>query len=475
MFCGRKNELLALSNQYKNHTGSLVVVYGRRRIGKSALLKHFSNDKSALFFEGLEKQSTPAQLRHFGDLLKKQMKDNKLVQNVEFKDWNSAFDVLTSLICDPQRKKNLIIVMDEFQWIAAGQSKLVSLLKFYWDNSWHGQNVMIILCGSTASYMVKKVIRSKALYGRVSLGLHIGKMTPSDAKSMLNRRSKNEVLRYLMLFGGVPKYLEMVDQSKSFDHNVETMFFKKNALFNEEFEKIFYSHFRVPLFYQKIIRNLLAGPKTLAELSEKLKTPSGGGFSGYLENLVLAGFIRIETPFLSAANSKNKRYRISDEFLLFFSKFLEKNRKSIEDGAGVSIFRNKIIPTWEPWLGLSFENFCVTNALLIANAMGFGDRVVSFGPLFMRGKDGYQIDLLFERADRIITLCEIKYYNKAIGSEIIPEILRKAALFKVPRGSTLEYALIAPFGADKSLESSGFFHHIVALDDFFGEASPSDF
>lgn len=467
MFYGREAELKTINELYRRNRGQLVVVYGRRRIGKSTLIKHFSENKPTLSFEGLERQSTATQIEHVTQSLRRHLKNNRLLQNAEFKTWSDLFDFLTEHLASASSTKKIVLVFDEFQWLAASQSKLVSLLKFYWDNHWKNLNVMLILCGSIASFMVKKVIHSKALYGRVDLSMCIDKLIPKDARKMLRRRSESEVLKYLMILGGVPKYLEFIDQSKSFQQNIEKMFFDRNALLDGEFERIFYSHYREPGFYLKIIRILLDGPKSLSELSKKLDVPSGGGMSSYLENLELAGFIRIETPFLSQPGTKIRKYKIADEYLMFFSKFLKKNEKSIRSGAGTALFRNKILKTWDPWLGLAFESYCSANAMILASAMGFDEKVVSYGPMFERGVSGYQIDLLFERSDSVITLCEIKYYNKPVGPSIIPEVLRKAKCLKLPRGYTLEFALIAPLGAEQSLKDADFFHHVVNEADIF--------
>jgi AAA+ ATPase superfamily predicted ATPase len=467
MFYGRHQELQQLKDSFRQPKGTLVAVYGRRRIGKSTLLKHFARDKQMLFFEGLEKQHTKVQIQHFSRNLKAQLKDQRLLQKAAFSTWSDVFDFLTSHLTTIKPNKKMIIIFDEFQWMAAGQSKLVALLKFYWDNHWKDLNVMLVLCGSIASFMVKKVIHSKALYGRVSLSLCIDKLLPQDARQMLSRRSEAETLKYLMIMGGVPKYLEAIDQSKSFEQNIENLFFKNNSQFAGEFEKIFYSHFKEPSFYLRIIRALLDGAKSLSELSVILKTPSGGGMSSYLENLSLAGFVRVETPFLSMPNSKIRKYRVSDEYMMFFSKFLQKNQKIIAEGGGLALFRNKILKTWNPWLGLSFESFCTSNALVIADAMGFREKVLSYGPAFARGKDGYQIDLLFERSDHVITLCELKYHNQPVETDVIPQVLKKAQLFKTPKGHSLEYGLISPMGATKSLVASRFFHHIIDEKDLF--------
>lgn len=464
VFYGRKAELDLLQKSYNSKTGNLVVIYGRRRIGKSTLVKHFAKSKRILLFEGLESENTQVQISHFSNLLKKQFKENTLLQKAQFRTWSEIFDYLTEYSKQNQENK-LILFFDEFQWMAASQSKLVSLVKYYWDNHWKDLNLMLVLCGSIASFMVKKVLRSKALYGRISLELRVGKLSPSEAKKIISKRGDIEALKYLMLLGGVPKYLEMVDTSMSFEQNIQKMFFSTHPLLNHEFEKIFYSHFREPKIYLKIMEYLLTRPMTLDEISKKMKMISGGGLKSYLENLELADFVRQEVPLLSSENTKLKKYRISDEYLAFFAKYIHPHEKMITRGGGANLFRNQIYKKWDPWMGLSFEMYCLNNAIFIAEKMNFAGYIEDYGPYFKKGAEGFQIDLLFKRSDKVITLCELKYHSEPISTKVIPEVKRKAELFPLPKGYTLELALIAPSGAERALKDTEYFHHILTLPD----------
>ncbi|MBI4925632.1 MAG: AAA family ATPase, partial [Bdellovibrio sp.] len=360
MFVGRQKELEELNRHYKQHSSQVIVIFGRRRIGKSTLVKRFIKGKQCLSFEGLENEKTPGQIRHFSNILKKQI-PNILLQKVTFKTWEEIFDFLTEHFNNQHEKS--VIFFDEFQWMAAGQSKLVALLKYYWDNHWINKNIMLILCGSIASFMVKKVIQSKALYGRVSGQIRLQKLSPAECALMLKRRGKEEVIDYLIVLSGVPKYIEQVDQSQSFEQNISRLFFQKDAIFADEMEKIFYSHFREPQIYLKIANKLLSGPKTMEELSRSLKIRSGGGLRLYLKNLELAEFIRAHCPFEKKDTSKLIKFRIADEFLHFYMRYVSPNRNLINNTGATQIFKNEISRKWLPWLGYAFENFCLNQAI----------------------------------------------------------------------------------------------------------------
>ncbi len=463
MFLGRDSELRSLQTKYKQKNSQLVVVYGRRRIGKSELLKHFCKEKSHLFFEGLESELTKVQIEIFLNEFGKQTQ-NPFVGKLKLKNWTEVFDYLTEYL----RKKpgKTILVFDEFQWISCQQSHLIHLLKLYWDNHWKSMNLMIILCGSVAHFMVKKVIKSKALYGRINLEIGLTGLNPKDARKMIPRRGQLEVLKYLLLFGTVPKYLEEIEQDKSFDENINRLCFSKNGYFVNEIDKVFFSQFREAQTYRKIVEALSQRNMGLEELSHKLKMKSGGGLKSYLSNLQNAGFIRSYAS-IHQKSQRNQKFKLFDEYLLFYFKFIAPRSRQIAENTRQQLFKSQIVPKWQPWLGIAFEVFCLKNAMSLAEAAGFAEEVISFAPLFQIHDSSFQIDLIFNRIGSIRTVCEIKFHENPITTKIIPDIERKLKLLPSKNGETIEKMLIAPMGADQSLLQAEYFHHIIDLKDIF--------
>ena len=203
--------------------------------------------------------------------------------------------------------------------MAAGRIRLVSLLKYYWDNHWKGKHVMLILCSSVASFMVKKVLHSNALYGHTTIEILLKGFSPGEAAYLLGKkRSREEILSYQLVFGGVPKYLEQINPSQSFNQNMNTLCFSPHGIMLKEVERIFYSQFREPRTYLKILNLLKNGIFSLSEISSKTKIPSGGGLKQYLKNLERAEMIRSFVPFDRRRNSKFKKYTLADEYLTFF-------------------------------------------------------------------------------------------------------------------------------------------------------------
>ena len=350
--------------------------------------------------------------------------------------------------------------------MAAGRSKLVSLLKYFWDNQWKANNIMLILCGSIASFMVKKVIRSKALYGRITVNILLKGLGPGEAAHLFQKKKcKEEILKYILIFGGVPKYLEEVNMNQSFNQNINRLCFNKNGTMLTEIEKIFYNQFREVKTYLNIVMVLGTGMRTFGEISTKLKIATGGGLKQYIDNLENAEIIRSFVPFDRGAKSKLKKYVLTDEYLIFYFKYIKPNIQTIMDGISNRLFETLTKDSFNTWLGFAFERFCIKNAEFLADIMGFKDEVLLALPYYGKKDDRFQIDLLFKRADNVITVCECKYHKKAIGTKIIPEIERKCSLFKTPRGYTIEKALVSLYGPDESLKDARYFSHYITLDD----------
>lgn len=464
-FIGRTRQLQQLESLWSSPQSQLVVVYGRRRIGKSKMLEHFCEGKIHFQFEALERRQKKEQVEHFLDQLKKQY-PHKILEHTQATNWKEALDLFTVVLEESSTRK--VVVFDEFQWMASQRTELVSLLKFYWDKFWKNKNVMLILCGSIASFMVNKVLKSKALYGRFNYDLKLKGLEPREVLQMLKlKRSPEEALLYQLILGGVPKYLELIDVRRSFDQNINRLLFVANGVLLNELERIFYSQFKDHQIYTKIVKLLSQGPMSLDEISKKLKIPSGGGLKSYLDNLILADFAQDQVPFGKKINSKLKKYKLRDEYLSFYFKFVEPHLGLIQKNDGnKDLFSRLVKPTWKPWVGLAFENFCLKNALFLAEKMGFEDYVEDFGSYSGLST---QIDLIFKRTDKVIVLCEVKFHEQALTTSLIPEMEKKIKNFEVPKGYTLEKALISLHGADKSLLNSEYFHHVLSIEDIFSE------
>ncbi len=470
MLLGRDSELELLEEYYAQSKSQLVVLYGRRRIGKSFLVEFFSKNKPHLFFEGLEEESTQEQINNFVQQLKTQIEKDFLLSNLTFTNWHDLFYYLTIEIFPRYLgKKKLVLFFDELQWMAAGRSRLISLIKYFWDNHWKDKGLMLILCGSLASFMVDKVINSKALYGRASLHLHLKGLLPNDARRFFRgKRSKQEILKYLMILGTVPKYLELIDCNQSFAANMNTLCFSEHGYLFDEIEKIFYKQFREAQVYLQIVKHCKDKALTMKALAHKLKQKSNGGLKRYITNLCEADILQEYVSFGLKTNTKDKRYKVMDEYILFYFKYIEPNKTVIKQSQSRRLFQELCEKHWDSWLGFAFERFCMKNIGHISRCLGFADEIIEMGPLLIKGQDGFQIDYLLKRSDDVIVLCEIKYSHNPIGTEVIAEIERKLLLLQKYSRYTIERALITVNGINNALAETRYFHHVVDLEDLLG-------
>ena len=461
MFIGRDKYLETLDKLYIRPRSDLIVVFGRRRIGKSFLCQRHLKRHLGLSFEGVEAQSSSFQIKSIIGKLKIILSEYLRGNEIRY-TWEGVLDLFTIYLREIEPKKKKIIFLDEYQWLASGRSTLTSLIKRYWDNEWKDLSVQLILCGSVSSFMVKKVIKSKALYGRIDSQLNIDALFPDSAAKFFKKDvSSIEILKYLVVFGGVPKYLIDLDLTSSFEQNLANIFFNKDSSYVNEYEKIFYSQFKEHQVYERIVDALSLAPLTLGEISSKLSIPSGGGLKSYLVNLENAKFI--SGYLLSPENMKGKiiSYKIVDPFLRFYLYFVRPNMKLIQSSSSPKLAFNSITKgRLNTYLGLAFENYCNLNAMYIANHLGFEEEVVSWGPIISRKSEVFQADLVYFRSTKIITLCELKFSDSEIAPSIISEIepridkLRK----KFPNYS-IQKALITTIGQSKTLKASGYFDH----------------
>ncbi len=471
MFIGRKYELRMIKNAITSSRAELGIVYGRRRIGKSSLLMEVGSRKGDLYFEALQNVPQKKQIDHFLYQLATQTKTPRTLA----RDWREAFDVLTYHI----KKNQHYIVFDEFPWMASGRSELVSLLKYYWDNHWKkNQGLTLVICGSVASFMLKHIVHSKALHNRKTFEINLPPLPAAEARLFFKKfRSDFEIAKFLMVFGGIPKYLEQIEPRLSFSDNVDRLCFQKNGFFENEFETIFKEQFKVVRNYERIVSVLAQKSISKEELAKTLAMASGGGLTGYITNLEQAGFVKVFTPKapFGASGEKTKKLVLWDEWLRFYFTYIEPNRHIIELNTEPGLFDSVAGQSLSNYFGLSFERLCMKNLPHIFKHLGYDiHQLIGFGPFFRQrkrndGRDkGLQIDILVNRKGETLTLIECKYSTRPIGTSIIPEIKEKIKFLKAPRHYTIERVLISGGEITSTLQNSGYFHHMVGLDALFG-------
>jgi AAA+ ATPase superfamily predicted ATPase len=464
-FIGRKVEIEQLQAKEKK-SPSLIVIYGRRRVGKSALIRETFTEHKVLSIEGIEDRPPKEQIKNFLFQLKQQCPNEKI--NLSANTWREALAELISVL----KRTNYVLVLDEFQWMASYRSDLVSEFKIIWDQSLTQiKNQKVILCGSIASFMVDKVIRSSALYGRVTKEMHLKPFTLQECKELLSDFGEEELLQSVLCLGGIPLYLNLIKDYPSFQLALNDLGFKENGYFVHEYDRIFISHFGKKEIYQKIINALGKHEYGLSreQISLITKTPPSGNLSKFLHDLEFAGFIKSYTPFDKKFNSKIIKYVLTDPYLKFYLTWILPQMKEIKSHDSDYFLKIRQTAKFHSFLGRSFEILCINHIKKISEILGISGIDFRVGPYFRHKSEheGVQIDLLFDRSDNVITICEMKYREGPCGVEVIAEVEKKVSIIKNISNKTIQKVLITKVPPSEKLVHNGYFYKIILVRDFF--------
>jgi AAA+ ATPase superfamily predicted ATPase len=471
MFIGRDYEQKILQDAKDSKKSELIIIYGRRRVGKSTLIDQIASNKQDYSFEAIRGLSKTQQINHF----LKQMAEYTGKKISKASNWEAAFDILTPFISSGKH----IVVFDEFPWMASEKTELVSILKYYWDRKWKkNPNLKLILCGSVTNFMLKHLIHSEALHNRKTVEMRVDPLPAREAKAFFKgKRSEFEICKFLMIFGGIPKYLEQIDVNRSLEQNLDLLCFTKSSFFVGEFVSVFKEQFKTISKYEAIVEQLSSGMKTKEELQVLTNSSRGGGFGTFLDHLEVAGFIR-KDPSLSfeekTRKSKTIRYELWDEWLRFYFTYIKRNSFMISEQTKAGLSGRILSNSIDSYFGRMFEVFCRKNISQILSALAIDpSTVIEIGPYFRqfhRAKNlpGVQIDLCILRKGKIVTLIECKFREAPIGVDIIKEVDAKISALKIHKNFSLEKVLISASGVTNELDRSDYFHRILGLHDLFG-------
>ncbi|OHE78762.1 MAG: hypothetical protein A3F67_05745 [Verrucomicrobia bacterium RIFCSPHIGHO2_12_FULL_41_10] len=468
-FIGRDEELRYIIAATKTGEASILIVYGRRRIGKTELIEHALRERNLLKLEGVEDGDTEAQRIRVLYQLSKALND-KHIANMRFNTWLELFDFIASKISTGK----WTLYLEEVQWLAEYKNELISDLKYVWDNSLrHNPNLLLVLCGSSPSFMQNQVVHSKALYNRSIYELNLQEFSLNEVREFLGNRSHREIMDAYLTVGGIPEYLKRIKKHSSIQIGICEESFKKNSYFSNEKNRIFISSFATNIHYQDIVDYLsqvkFASKK---DIEKFLHTKGGGNLTTVLKDLEMCGFIERYLPYQMNKTSNLVRYCISDNYLRFYFKFIHPLLDRIEHGDYHRIPLHALNKeSYQKWLGLSFERFCRQHSQTIAIIIGFSAVRYKCGAFFNRAtiKDeaGYQIDLIFDRADHVLTICEIKYTQSKTDVDVIDEFEKKLSLLPRLEQKTIEKILISASGATDSLLARAYFDRVITLEDLF--------
>lgn len=476
-----QSELQAILNSNKSE---FVAVFGRRRVGKTFLIRNYFQSKKCIYFQviGLQKGSLENQLQNFTDSLSETFYDKMPMQVAS--GWKDAFQRLTAVIEKQNKKDKIVIFFDELPWMATPRSGLLEALDYFWNKHWvNFKNLKLIVCGSSASWILKKIIYNKGgLHNRVTRQIILRPFSLKETKLYLDKMGYptdiNSVLEIYMSIGGIPFYLNGIKKQLTANQNINNLCFRKGGLLFDEFDKLFKSLFKEADTYVELIRVIAKKQYGISrtELEEKIKlSKKGGTLTERLKDLEEAGFILSFLPLWH--KTRGVYYKVIDEFSLFYLTWMEPEKNTLIKTETKSNFWKLKHKTsaWNNWAGYAFEAVCYKHIDNIRCALDIpdGSRSSVWKTTAKKGdgQSGAQIDLLFDRNDNAITLCEIKYsaHPFTIDKGYAKNLLNKKEIFIKMTGTEKKIfmVMIASNGVKNNFYADDLLSGIITLRHLF--------
>jgi len=412
---GRTKEIALLNENLQSSKSEFVALYGRRRVGKTYLIRNAFDIAFTFQLTGIGQSNLQGQLANFNNAMQSQY-PKATFQHAN--NWMEAFQQIIQVAHQSKQKKKIIFI-DELPWFDTPHSGFIPALEHFW-NSWATtrKDILLIVCGSAASWMINKLINNKGgLHNRVTQKIKVEPFSLSECSEFLRSRKMNldhyQLVQLYMVLGGVPFYWDAVKKGLSAAQNIDHLCFDKNGLLKTEFENLFKSLFDKAEKHEAIVAALVRKGKGLTrdEISKESKLISGGGLTRLLTELEESGFIRRYVPF--GKKTKNSLFQLCDFFSLFHIKFI-KDQKNTDNDHWVKLTDSAGLRSWS---GYAFEQVCLAHVPQIKKALGIsGISTRNFSWRSTNEKNGAQIDLIIDRNDQVINICEMKF---SIGQFII--------------------------------------------------------
>lgn len=437
---GREEEIRTLQRLLRSGEPELLAIYGRRRVGKTFLVKTFFKPHMIFSCSGQLEGTTSQQLVNFSKQLTGSFpkRKNKTLPST----WQEAFYQLQDCIDTAKGKKKKVIFFDELPWLDSHKSGFLSSFSYFWNMyASRRSDLLVVICGSAASWIINKVVNNKGgLHNRITQRIRLLPFTLKETAAYLHHKSIKldpyQLLQLYMVTGGVPAYLNAVEKGKSAAQNIELLCFQKDGILANEFNNLYAALFNKPERHIRIIKALAQKNRGLTR-STILKTArklTGGGISEVLNELTESGFISKVYPY--EKKERDALYRLTDEFSLFYFKFME-HQKGQQKGQWL---RKQATPAYTSWCGYAFENICLKHIQEIKKGLQIAGIQSSEASWIQAGNHtdpGAQIDLLIDRADRCINVCEIKFSRTEflIDKRYATELANKLQVFRNRTGT----------------------------------------
>jgi uncharacterized protein len=471
---GRIAEQKTLGTRLITHEPELIAIYGRRRVGKTYLIRTFCKDTIVFEFTGIHEATRKTQLENFSQALQKSTKSPVALAIPD--NWLQAFMMLDTYLDTVSFHKPSVVFFDEFPWIETQKSGFLQAFDHWWNASASKKsNLKVIICGSAASWMIDKIINNRGgLHNRVTQSIRLLPFTLAETQAYLQSRhvvlDQYSQLQLYMAMGGIPHYLRSINPGESTAQIIDRLCFAKDGPLKNEFNNLYKSLFAHSEHHEQVIRALSGKGKGLTrnEIIDECDLTSGGTTSRILQELEESGFITPYIPFQKNANESI--YKLSDEYSLFYLRFIE-HAKDTAEGAWL---RQYGTAAYKIWSGFAFESVCQKHVLQIRRRLGIEGVLTTISAWRHapgKGVQGAQIDLLLDRQDRCINICEMKFSGDefVIDKKYAAELDRKVNIFRNETATkkTLFPTMITTYGARRNEYYLGRIQAELIMEDLF--------
>ena len=473
---GRIQEEQVLLDALASNEAELVSVIGRRRVGKTFLITSAYQNHITFEITGIQRGSLKKQLRNFRDVLVELNNTGQFLEPPV--DWLAAFGALKMYLKQQKNNEKKVLFFDELPWLATPKSGFLEAFGYFW-NSWASrQNLVIVICGSAASWMIRKVVRDKgSLHNRITKRINLKPFTLAETEKFLRSRNIRfdhyTILQLYMVMGGIPHYLKEIKQGKSGAQNIDEICFSETGLLKEEFPNLYEALFKNADRHIDIIQSLLTKNQgmTRNEIVQYSKLSSGRILTQTLEELIQSGFINIYYPF--GKKTKEKLYRLTDEYSLFYLLFME---EKINETKGIWKHFSQT-QAYKTWSGYAFESICLKHLPQIKRALGVSGVYTLASTFYKKGTEdepGVQIDLVLDRNDHVVNLFEIKFYNDtfSINKATAQKLRHKMSVFRniTQTKKQLFWTIMTTFGLKHNQHSLDLIDSAFGMDILFEDA-----
>lgn len=468
---GREKEIHLLQRSYESTESQLVILYGRRRVGKSFLVNQFFDDTFDFKLVGDYNLTKESQLLNFHNELKRK---TDIAFSVP-KNWSEAFWQLRDYLSSFKDQKKRVVFLDEMPWLDNHKSGFLPAFEYFWNSFGASKNnLMFIVCGSVTSWLVEHIDQNKGgLFNRQNCRIYLEPFNLNETERFLLSRNINwsryDICECYMILGGIPYYLNLLDGEITYSSNIDNLFFKKRAALWDEFDHLYNTLFTNSINYIKVIEALATKRIGLnrSEIAKKTKLSDNDHITKILKNLIDSGFVRDYIYF--GKKKQGTFYQLSDYFTMFYLKFVKNNIGLDEDFWANSLNSQ----SRRSWAGFTFEQLCKDHIKQIKQKIGISGVLSTqsaWSTVADENHDGAQIDLLIDRNDRVISVCEMKFSEKAyiIDKDYAAELRNKMGTFRTVTKTTkaVQLVMVTTYGVEKNMYSN-MVQSQVQLDDFF--------